>query len=299
MLFIAVVTGFFVANLLGIALIKILFGFSLTDLAGVIQDPENYPGGKAAVVLFQGLSHLVAFTVAPLILLQVLGYRPMRLLSPKVLPPLALLLLSGLVLLVVMPANSWLIEWNSKMHFPEFLRGFEAWAKAKEEELRVLTQLLTRFNSGGEFLVGMLVFALIPAFGEEVVFRGILQQSLQRWWRNPHVAIWVTAFIFGAIHMQFYGFFPRMLLGAVMGYLYFWSGNLWVPVLGHFVNNGFTVFMLYLQQLKFTDVDVESTDSLPLPAILVSLAASLALLYWLRPQLQAVPEKENPEPESY
>ena len=169
----------------------------------------------------------------------------------------------------------------------EFLAGFESWAKAKEEALKKLTEYLTRFGSLGEFLLGLLVFGLIPAVGEELVFRGVIQRQFIRWFQNPHVGIWVTALIFGAIHLQFYGMLPRTLLGALLGYLYWWSGNIWVPILGHFINNGFTVLMMYLLQRQVVDFDLDNTEAMPLPSILFSLAASGALLYFLQGQFRA------------
>jgi len=158
----------------------------------------------------------------------------------------------------------------------------------------VLTQYLTQFNSVGAMLFGVLIVAVIPAIGEELVFRGVLQQELMRWARNPHVGIWVASFVFGAIHLQFYGFFPRMALGIVLGYLYYWSGNIWVPILGHFLNNGFTVFMLYLQQRGAIELDVESTDATTWPISLLSLVLSAAVLYVLRNAFRKLPPAPAP-----
>ena len=208
---------------------------------------------------------------------------------------MGLLLLSALLIIAIMPANSWVIDLNTKMDLPDFLSGFENWAKAKEDSLRELTQYLTKFDSIGELIFGLVVFALIPAIGEELVFRGIVQKQCIRWLKNPHVGIWVTAFIFGAIHLQFYGMLPRMLLGALLGYLYWWSGNIWVPILGHFMNNGFTVFMLYMVQQKNIDYDIESTAAMPIASIIFSLLATAAILSFLRRQFMAyrVPASEN------
>jgi membrane protease YdiL (CAAX protease family) len=87
---------------------------------------------------------------------------------------------------------------------------------------------------------------VIPAIGEEFFFRGGIQNIISDK-KNIHVAVWVSAFVFSAIHMQFYGFIPRMLLGGMYGYLLFWSGSLWLPVIAHFVNNGMAVLVYYLR----------------------------------------------------
>jgi len=280
--------GFCVGNFLSLLVMHFGYGLSLTELAAVVQNPAAYPNGKQAVNIFQGISHFCAFTLAPLALILSVGFSFGEYFSPVKTVPLGLLLLSALLILAIMPANSWVIDVNTKMDLPDFLSGFENWAKAKEESLKDLTQYLTKFDSVGELIFGLIIFALIPAIGEELVFRGIVQNQCMRWLKNPHVAIWITAIIFGAIHLQFYGMLPRTLLGALLGYLYWWSGNIWVPILGHFMNNGFTVLMLYLVQQKNVDFDVESTAAMPLASILFSLLATIAILSFLRRQFYAL-----------
>ena len=273
--------GFFVGNFVAMVLMNLLFNISLTDITRLTQDPNALPNGKLAVNLFQGVTHLFAFTVAPLVYLAFTGRSANAYLSPHKNIPLGLAILSALLILFIMPANSWLIDWNAHVQFPQALKAFETWAKEKEETLKVLTEQLTVFDSPGQFMFGMLVFGLIPAIGEEIVFRGLLQRGVLQVTRNVHVAVWVTAFIFGAIHFQFYGFFPRMLLGAVLGYLYAWSGNIWVPIAGHFMNNGFTVLILYLQQRKIINFQIESTDAMPVSSILFSVVLSLITFFYL------------------
>lgn len=284
-----IVAGFFVANFLSIVLINLFYGYDMLEVAAFLEDPGNHPGARGAVMLFQALTHLLGFTVAPLIFLYLRGYHIPRYLSYKAYLPLGLLLLSGLLFVLIMPANSVLIEWNANLQLPEFMRGFEGWAKEKEESIRELTQYLARFTTLPELLVGILVFALIPAVGEEIVFRGIVQRNLITWTRNVHVGIWIAAFIFGAIHVQFYGLIPRMVLGALFGYLYVWSGRIMVPIVGHFVNNGFTVLALYLRENRLMDYDIESVEALPIQVVLFSVVVSAAILYVLWAGFRKVP----------
>jgi hypothetical protein len=286
LLLLYILGGFFVGNFLSVAILQLNYDIGLLELSSVVADPASHPHGREAVNLFQGISHLCAFTLAPLALLLSFGHNFGAYFNPVRSTPLGLLLLSALLILVIMPANSWIIDLNTNMHLPEFLSGFESWAKAKEEALKKLTEYLTRFGSAGDLMLGLLIFALIPAVGEELVFRGVIQKQLIRWFRNPHVGIWITALIFGAIHLQFYGMLPRMLLGALLGYLYWWSGNIWVPILGHFMNNGFTVLMMYLLQRKVINFNLDTTAAMPLPSILFSVLASGALLFFLQGQFQ-------------
>jgi membrane protease YdiL (CAAX protease family) len=100
-------------------------------------------------------------------------------------------------------------------------------------------------NHLGDLLLNLLVIAIVPAIGEELLFRGYLQQSFSNWLSNPHVAIIVTAVLFSAIHLHFQAFLPRFILGVLLGYLFYWSGSLWLPILAHFANNAQAVIISY------------------------------------------------------
>ena len=109
--------------------------------------------------------------------------------------------------------------------------------------------------------INLLMIAIIPAIGEEFFFRGLLQRIFSNWVRNTHWGIIISAFLFSAIHMQFYGFFPRFLLGAMFGYLFVWSGSLWLPVLAHFINNSLAVIAYYLVSIRVLDEKVVNIGS--------------------------------------
>ena len=128
----------------------------------------------------------------------------------------------------------------------------------------------------------MLVIAFIPAIGEEIVFRGLIQNEMYRATRNPHTAIWLTAIIFSAIHLQFLGFVPRVLIGAFLGYIYYWSGNLLIPIMAHFLNNGLQLLGIYLYQNGVLQYNVDETTSAPWPWVVFSLLALGSVLYYLR-----------------
>jgi uncharacterized protein len=126
----------------------------------------------------------------------------------------------------------------------------------------------------------MIVIGVLPAIGEEIVFRGIIQNQLFRATHNKHVAIWIAAILFSAIHFQFFGFVPRMLLGALFGYLYYWSGNLWMSVIAHFANNGFSVLAMYFYQKGAIGFDVEDTESVPAHFVIFSALLTAGLLFY-------------------
>jgi membrane protease YdiL (CAAX protease family) len=196
--------------------------------------------------------------------------------------PLIMIVVTAFLVISFMATNSIFIEWNANFAFPDFLKGFGEWAREQETKAEELTKFFITFDSAADFLFGLLVIALLPAIGEELVFRGMLQPEIFRASGNHHVAIWVSAIIFSAFHMQFFGFVPRMLLGALFGYLYVWSGNLLLPMIAHFVNNGFSVLMIYLYQRGAITTDMESPEAAPWPVVASFTLVFVALLFYFK-----------------
>ena len=167
------------------------------------------------------------------------------------------------IMLVALPAINLMSHWNQQMVLPTWLSGVEEWMKAKEAEAEWLTKQFMSVTTVSGLLVNLLLMAVLPALSEEITFRGVLQQLLTAPHRlspfasrlSPHLAIWLTAIIFSAIHMQFYGFVPRMLMGALFGYMMVWTGSLWVPMLMHFVNNGMAVLLYFIANRAHWDMD--------------------------------------------
>ena len=167
------------------------------------------------------------------------------------------------IMLVALPAINLMSHWNQQMVLPTWLSGVEEWMKAKEAEAEWLTKQFMSVTTVSGLLVNLLLMAVLPALSEEITFRGVLQQLLTAPHRlspfasrlSPHLSIWLTAIIFSAIHMQFYGFVPRMLMGALFGYMMVWTGSLWVPMLMHFVNNGMAVSLYFMASRAGWDMD--------------------------------------------
>ena len=161
------------------------------------------------------------------------------------------------IMLVALPAINLMSHWNQQMVLPTWLSGVEEWMKNKEAEAEWLTKQFMSVTTISGLLVNLLLMAVLPALSEEITFRGVLQRLLnfQLSTFNSHLAIWLTAIIFSAIHMQFYGFVPRMLMGALFGYMLVWTGSLWVPMLMHFVNNGMAVLLYFMANRAHWDMD--------------------------------------------
>jgi len=278
------IAGFFIGQFFaGIValLMAIINGASLTELQTDPNSMYDYLSLSAALV--SQLLYTIVFTlITPWLYMRVLAKKKLSVLNQEGKTDAVS---GGLVVLgtfCFMFVNSWFIEWNEAITFPEFLSGFEEWARNMEEQLAEATEQFTTFNNFGEFLIGFVVIAAAPAIGEEFLFRGVLQNSLQRLTTNKHIAIWVSAFIFGAIHMQFFGLVPRMLLGGVFGYLYVWSGNIWYPIIAHATNNGIAVIMAYSFQFSESDFNIDDSESIPLPLQIAAAVFFIVLMVVFR-----------------
>lgn len=189
-----------------------------------------------------------------------------------------------LVTLVFMLPNSQIIEWNMNIDLPD--GPFENAVRKMEDTAMELTMFLTQIDTFGYYLMAMFVIAVIPGIGEELLFRGLLQNMIHRWSNNMHIGIWLAAILFGLFHFQFFGLIPRILLGALFGYLYVWSGSLIYPMIAHFVNNGFQVTMIYVMSLRGETYDLETESSAPWYLALLGVVALVFLLRFFSGQFK-------------
>ncbi|MCB9285453.1 MAG: CPBP family intramembrane metalloprotease [Lewinellaceae bacterium] len=179
------------------------------------------------------------------------------------------------------------IYWINKTAIP-----LPDWMRQLEDSTAGLLEALLVMDTPLEFLFSLFVMGFLPALGEELVFRGFLQRQLGRTRLGEHAAVWVAAAIFSAIHFQFEGFLPRFLLGALLGYLFYWTRNLWVPIIAHFANNAIQVIAAYYMQDEFLKFDQAPDNPISWPLTLASAiwVIGLGYLLWTR----RVPPPENP-----
>ncbi len=275
---------------IGLIVASLFYDGTLMDLLTATQDPSRHIEIKNQLLITQGIATVVGLILLPALHVRILERKKLSPFFPaqeKLFTSIILVLGVGITFTV---AISPLVEWNMNVTFPEFLKEFEIWAKNAESQATNLTKVMTTFSSPADLIIGLLVIAVLPAIGEEVVFRGLFQNELMRASGNIHVAIWLSALIFSTIHFQFYGFIPRLLLGALFGYLYFWSGNLLIPIVAHFFNNAFGVVMIYLYQSKITDLNVEDNTAAPMLYVLMNLVITAGLLYYFRKHYQTIRE---------
>lgn len=202
------------------------------------------------IQLFQSAA---MFLLPPLCMAYLWAKAPMQWLQVDKFQSFKVSSMAILLMLVALPAINLLADINQQMALPSFLEPLEAWMKTQEETAKQLTEQFLSVTTYSGLIINILLMALLPAVAEELTFRGVLQRLFQgsnisdfHTVKVPHIAIWVTAILFSAIHMQFYGFLPRMLMGALFGYMLVWTGSLWVPILMHFTNNAMAVILYFV-----------------------------------------------------
>lgn len=270
--------GMLLSSGLAIFLIQHLSGMEVDDMLALIDPEEAGENGRSALLIMQGLISAGSFILFPWLI---------RFISPassettSLRPSGTLLLLLAGLSILMMPVNALLSAWNQSIRFPSFLHGFQSWAWSKEREMEKLTSFLVDFSGWQEGLLGFIVIAVLAGLTEEFFFRKMLQPRIIDFTGNPHLGIWLTAFIFSAIHIQFYGLIPRMVLGALFGYYFYWTGNIFLPMLAHILNNGITLLGLILYQQKMSPVNVENPDEIPwyLGAIAAGIVWSLSSMF--------------------
>jgi membrane protease YdiL (CAAX protease family) len=134
-----------------------------------------------------------------------------------------------------------------KHQLPESMQSLEQNFKAAEESSKNMVNVMISGTSISALIINILLVGLLPAVGEELLFRGVIQKHLAAMFKNQHVAIFIAAFLFSAVHFQFYGFIPRLMLGMIFGYLVYYSGSMWTAIFAHFFNNSMAVIAIFLQ----------------------------------------------------
>jgi membrane protease YdiL (CAAX protease family) len=258
--------GFFAADSLWIKTVLLLFAFFVFSIAfallsNVVISVFDITGQALQFKWMQLITNTGAFIVSSLFASYLFSDNINRFLSLKA-PHVAILPIVFLAVLSAIPVINYLEELNNQVSLPEAMKDVESLLRSKEAEMAELSKmLLTSDHTYTSLLFNLLVMAIVPAIGEEFFFRGVLQKTLEQYVKNIHVAIWITAVIFSAIHFQFYGFVPRLLMGAYFGYLLIWSRSIWVPIVAHFVNNATIVFYYSFIKKRNFSFDLETVGA--------------------------------------
>ena len=252
-----------------------------TLMSGMSVSGMDTPEGLAFLKYFQVVQSIGLFVVPPIVLAWFYhgNISEYLLLNKTTSPPSYLY--AVLAVLMLIPLINFMGEINSQMKFPESLSGIEDWMRTMEDAAEMMVKKFMKVENISGLFFNIFMIAVLPAIGEELMFRGVIQRIFTNWSRNYHWGIWIAAFLFSAMHMQFYGFLPRMALGAMFGYLLVWSGTMWVPILAHFANNTMGVVGYYLIDKGTISKDVEEwgTGTEQFPLVLLSLITTGLLLF--------------------
>lgn len=254
---------------------NIFYGGILLLIEGTeALDMSDMSSSKLKIYTF--LNQIIGFLLPSLLIAYLIGNRLESGLKLKI-PSLVLVLFSVLGIVVSLGFIGFIGEWNIEIFNQE--GAFFEFCRNLEDQARDSMMGILKMDNYGTLAINILLIGLTPAICEEFAFRGVLQSQLHQSFQNHHLAIWLTAAIFSAIHFQFLGFFPRMLLGGLFGYLVVYTASLWPAILAHFINNSIGVIAYYVAMNTdlITMEQAENTDVAWYIA-LVSLALTLAVM---------------------
>lgn len=262
---------------LGMLIGKLFFGLDLNTLSYIFTNPET---DKQLIFIkfYQFMNQIGVFILPVFIFSFLVSTNPINYLNINKPPNTTNLFILGVVVFSCLPFLNFLDNLNQSISFPESFSWIENWILDKEIQAKQLTEVFLKTNSIGGLLVNLAIVALIPAFGEELLFRGLFLKLFKSITGNAHWAVVISAFIFAAVHMQFYGFLPRFFLGLILGYSFVITQNLWMPIFIHFVNNAASVVVYYLHYNGYLKIPMEDFGAVQSPVYIIG---SLLITIWL------------------
>lgn len=246
-----------VFTLLGGLFSALFFGVNPLSNPAIMNDTEN-PQVISSLKLMQAFSAFGLFVIPVLAAAVLFDVHPFAWLMLNKQPALITLLLVVITIVISGPLINWMNELNQHLSLPPALKSIEDWMRNAEDRAGELTKMFLETNSYTTLAVNLFVIALLPAIGEELLFRGAVQRLLIELTKNKHAGIVFSAIAFSAMHLQFYGFLPRMMLGIYFGYIVLWSGSLWPAIIGHFINNATAVVLMFLQKRQQLSFDPDT-----------------------------------------
>lgn len=210
------------------------------------------------------LQDVLAFIVPAVAAMAICFVRPFSVMGLTSAPSWKGIVVCVLMCVVSLPAMNWLVKWNEGINLPESLADVEAVLRSMEDTAQAVTRGMLTGGSVGSLLLNLFVVAFMAGISEEMFFRGAMLKMITPDYRRAHFAIWVVAVVFSVFHMQFYGFVPRVLLGAWFGYLLWWTRSLWVPIIAHALNNSIVVVASWLDMRGIITAD--EVDAIGVPA---------------------------------
>lgn len=274
---------FGVSSFIGMYVCQVFFGISFEELSGIMNKEVISIDEINGMKVFQLIASMGAFLIPAFLFPKAINKKPIFYLGITTKSNPIFYGFAILLMLVSGPFISGLYQWNSQLHLPEQFKAWEDNIRAMEASSAHLTELFTQANNISGLCLNILLIALVPAITEEILFRGCLQNFVRQVFYNPHIAILFSAIIFSAFHGQFLGFFPRMLLGIFLGYVFVYSGSIWVSVAAHFFNNMLAVVSVYLQKNYKMDIAfLDENYQFPWLIVVLSFVSAITIIYLMK-----------------
>jgi len=275
-----VITVGLVFQLVGMLTAAPLFGIRITDIFSI--DPGASLRQLNALKYIQIIGALGTFVFSSLLLSFLYTGSWVNYFTFHLRPNTRMTILVILMIVTGLPLVNYLTELNMQISLP--FGELETLLRNLEEETEALMMQLVRADNISGLLINLLMIAVIPAIGEELVFRGLLQRHFTAWFRNGHLAILVTSVIFSLVHFQLFSFLPRFFLGIILGYMLLYGKSIWYPIIGHFVNNGIGVvfYYFYLKEMAGEGLEEIGTEKmLPIAALVSTILLALLMTAWI------------------
>ncbi|MDN5284362.1 MAG: family intrarane metalloprotease [Mucilaginibacter sp.] len=268
------------AGILAAGVIWVIYGTkTLADVMALnIADKNTITG----LWILQIISTTIPLFIVPVLFAKfIVGDTPTYLKPTFKVPPVLFLMVFS-IMLFASPVMEVLVNLNQNLKLPASLKLLEDAMRTMEQQAQKVTNVMLHMDSIGDMLFAVLVIGLMTAIAEEFLFRGCIQTIFVKWTKNTHAAIWITAILFSAFHMEFFSFLPRVALGVFFGYFVAWSGSIWTGVWAHFLNNGSAVVITYLYQQKAISLNPDDQHVFNYGSYAFSLIIILILLYIYR-----------------
>lgn len=237
-----------------------MYGVDITNLGSVLNDLSSER--NVSILKFMQLLNTLGLFIVPGILFSLLFMQqPLDKLRLDRSVTNWQVLFIVLLYISFLPLINLMVSLNADLSLPDSLAALENWMRSAEDKAEALTEAFLQMNGSSDLIYNIVLIGILPAIGEELIFRGIIQRGLQQQFKNHHIGIWIAALLFSALHMQFYGFLPRLILGAFFGYLMVWTGSLWAPMIAHFLNNTLALMLAYYLGAESLQTEIDNVGT--------------------------------------
>ncbi len=257
-----------------------MLGINIADLHQLNE--YNSPNIRNVIRLMTMVTHCSYFILPALTITYIQhgeNWRAIFLFKKNITLPI--LIVSIAVIVLSFPLAQYLYKFNASLHIPV------DWAMADRDTTAKISQLM-KMNSPMEFLLNLVVIGIVPAIGEEMLFRGLMQQCLAHYTKSHTIAIILGAIIFSAIHFQFLGFLPRCMMGILLGYIFYYTKNLWYSIIAHAFFNSMQVMNLYYKQEEIIQLNPTFKADIDFRLVMCSLLGTLLMIFILKRKVEII-----------